>query len=263
MKAVVLQSNYLPWKGYFDLIYESDIFVFYDEVQYTKNDWRNRNRIYGANGLHWLTIPVPRSSVHLKISQVEITDPYWQARHFKSIRFAYESFPYYARIEPFLKEFYLEKKWKRLSELNQYSIREISRMLGIRTRFLNARDFHLKGGRIGKLIDLLKQVGATQYLTGPSAKNYLKDYEDLFMDAGISILYKDYAGYPPYPQRRSPFIHEVSILDMLVNLPLEGVGEYIWGRRQEDSPLQEVLSEPPRAYYHKQTKQTGPRAAGF
>ena len=233
MRAVVLQSNYLPWKGYFDLIHDCDVFIFYDEANYTKNDWRNRNRIYSPNGLQWLTIPIPRESVHLKISQVRIIDRYWQKKHLKVIRYAYESAPYFVQLEPLLEEFYVRKTWESLTELNHDMIERISRLLGIHTRFLDSKDFELQGGRTSRLLDLLTKVGADEYLTGPSAKEYLNPEEPLFRAKGIRITYKDYSGYPSYRQQSRPFIHQVSILDLLANIKLEEIGSYIWGWREE------------------------------
>src|SRR3954466_7356015 len=102
MRVVVLQSNYLPWKGYFDLIQNADVFVYYDEVQYTKNDWRNRNRICSKNGVHWLTIPIARDAVRLRISEVPLPDVRWQRDHFKTLTFSYRRAPYFEQIEPLL-----------------------------------------------------------------------------------------------------------------------------------------------------------------
>src|SRR3954471_21716869 len=100
MRVVVLQSNYLPWKGYFDLIQSADVFVFYDEVQYTKNDWRNRNRICSKNGLHWLTIPIRSDAVKKKISEVQLDDPRWQQDHFKILTQSYRAGRHFGQIEP-------------------------------------------------------------------------------------------------------------------------------------------------------------------
>src|SRR5262249_25047364 len=120
MRAVVLQSNYLPWKGYFDLIQSADVFVYYDEVQYTKNDWRNRNRIYPKNGLQWLTIPVSRDSVKLKIGEVRLPEAQWQEDHFKILHHSYRTARCFHQLEPLLHDFYRARVWTFLSELNRY-----------------------------------------------------------------------------------------------------------------------------------------------
>src|SRR5437868_37017 len=210
MRAVVLQSNYVPWKGYFDLIQSADVFVFYDEVQYTKNDWRNRNRICSKNGLHWLTIPVNRDSVKLKISEVTLPDPRWQSDHYKTLYQSYRSACYFHQIEPLLRDFYQDRAWTGLSEFNRYCVESISHVLGLSARFLNSKDFCLEGGRVERLVSLLRQIGVTEYLSGPRARAYLAGAEHLFAAAGVSLLFKSYDGYPQYPQLHEPFEHSVS-----------------------------------------------------
>ena len=154
MKVVILQSNYVPWKGYFDLIHDADVFVFYDEVQYTKNDWRNRNRIYTKNGLQWLTIPVNKEAVNGKISEVKIS-PEWQDLHFKSLYLGYKSAPYFSQLDELINDYLVNKKWDSLKDLNQYLIKRISGLLGIKTQFLDSANYTLSGDKIEKLIDLV------------------------------------------------------------------------------------------------------------
>jgi WbqC-like protein family len=233
MRAVVLQSNYLPWKGYFDLIQCAEVFVFYDEVQYTKNDWRNRNRICSKNGTHWLTIPIDHTAVKQRISEVRLGDSRWQETHFKSLHHTYRPAPCFRQIEPLLDDFYRAHTWTRLAEVNRYSIESIARMLGINTPFLDSKTFLLKGNRIERLVGLLQQIGATEYLTGPSARVYIGDGEALFDQAGIRLLFKSYEGYPAYPQLHMPFDPKVSIIDVLANVALSDCRKYITGQSPE------------------------------
>jgi hypothetical protein len=231
MRVVVLQSNYLPWRGYFDLIHDADVFVYYDEVQYTKNDWRNRNKIYSKNGLQWLTIPIAKTAVKLKISEVPLPEERWQQDHFKSLYFTYKAAPCFAQLEPLLDEAYVKTKWQFLVEINRYFIETISRMLGVTTQFKDSKDFQLEGDRVARLVNLLKRLGATEYISGPSAKEYLSGQEHLFAENGLRLTYKDYAGYPPYRQVREPFEPAVSIVDLLANLPVDEIKNCIWGWR--------------------------------
>jgi len=228
MKVVILQSNYLPWKGYFDLIHDADVFIFYDEVKYTKNDWRNRNKIYSKNGLHWLTIPMDKNAVKQKISEVRMKSDSWQKLHFDTLYMSYKGASYFRQIERFMVDIYRDKKWESLSALNQYCVLEISRYLGIATRFYNSKDFKLIDGRIERLIDLLVQVGATQYISGPSAKDYLSGSEHLFSDRNIGLTFKDYTGYPAYSQLSTPFENFVSIIDLMANVNKDEISNYIW-----------------------------------
>jgi hypothetical protein len=220
VRAVVLQSNYLPWRGYFDLIQCADVFVYYDEVQYTKNDWRNRNRICSSQGVHWLTIPIGRHAVKSRISDVALPDARWQEEHFRMLYSSYRAASHFGQIEPLLDDFYRQRTWSRLSELNRYCIERIAGLLGLQTRFLDSKDFTLVDGRVARLVSLLEQIGATEYLTGPSAREYLAGSEHLFAAAGIRLLFKSYSGYPEYPQLAQPFEPGVSIIDLLANVPL-------------------------------------------
>jgi hypothetical protein len=233
MKVVVLQSNYVPWKGYFDLINDADVFVFYDEVQYTTFDWRNRNKICSNNALHWLTISIPKEAQRLKISEVELKAENWQAEHVKALTNCYRKAPHFAQLEALMQEFWIDKQWTHLSELNHALIKKISGELGITTRFDDSKNYTLHPGRVERMLNLLIQVGATEYITGPSGREYLGPQEELFRENNISITYKSYGDYPRYKQLREPFEHGVSILDMIANLPWAEIPHYIWGWRQE------------------------------
>ena len=159
MKVAVLQSNYLPWRGYFDLIHDVDLFVFYDDVQYTVNDWRNRNRVKTANGVVWITIPIGNQNDR-RICDVEIRDRGWSRKHWMTIEQSYRRAPHFAKVAPFLREMYA-RDWRSLSELNQATIRMIATdMLGIATAFRDSREFELHSSKGDRLLSLLKQLGA-------------------------------------------------------------------------------------------------------
>lgn len=230
MKVAVLQSNYIPWKGYFDIIHDVELFIFHDDLQYTKNDWRNRNRIVTEGGLKWLTIPVGTDE-HRLILDVQMDDRSWQKKHFDMIRAAYLRAPYFERMRPFLEHVYLERRWNSLCELDRYLIERIGAdYLGITTKFADSREFATTGVKHEKLLSMLRSAGATTYVSGPAAKDYIlaADYER----ADIALVWKDYSGYPPYPQQHGgAFEHGVSILDLLLNTGDEAP-YYIWGWRE-------------------------------
>ncbi len=236
MKVAVIQTNYIPWKGYFDLINDADVFVYYDEVQYTKNDWRNRNQIYAKNGLHWLTIPIAKRSVTRKISEVRIDDHRWQKKHLASIISAYGRAPYFKEIRELIEDVYIYRKWDSLSELNRYLIERISNQLGCATRFVDSKELVLKGDRIERLIDISRQMNATEYITGPAAWAYLEGSEQLFAESNVDLTLKDYSGYPEYRQGRQPFEHAVSVLDLVVNVGFDQAPWYIWAWRDSKNP---------------------------
>ncbi len=229
-RVAVLQSNYIPWKGYFDIIHDVELFVFYDEVQYTKNDWRNRNVIYTESGLKWITLPCGYD-LKRKIIDVRIkTEVDWQNDHLKRLCTCYAKAPYFFKYKPFFEHAYLERKWEYLSELNKFLIKHIStEYLGIKTEFADSRDYDSCGHKSEKLLSLLLSAGCGEYLSGPAARDYLD--EDAFISKGIKVLWKDYSGYPKYRQLHEPFEHGVSVIDLLFNTGPDAP-YYIWGWRE-------------------------------
>jgi hypothetical protein len=228
-RVAILQSNYIPWKGYFDIIHDVDLFVFYDDVQYTKNDWRNRNRIKTRNGPMWLTIPTGTNLERL-VCDVRLSDTHWATKHWKSLCQSYSGTSHFKRYETFLKEIYLEMRWETLSELNQYLIKTIARdFLGIQTVFADSRKYPTQGKKLDRLMELIVKLDAQVYVSGPSAKSYIS--AERFDEIGVELVYKSYDGYPEYPQRYPPFDHAVSILDMLFNVGSDAP-IYIWGWRE-------------------------------
>ncbi|HOX29179.1 MAG TPA: WbqC family protein, partial [bacterium] len=213
MIVSVIQSNYIPWKGYFDIIHDSDVFVFYDDVQYTKNGWRNRNKIKTPKGASWVTIPVG-SHLDKLVCEIELNNDSWQKKHWLTIEQFYSKAPHFDEYKDFFSDFYLGSKWESLSILNQHLIKNIaSDFLGIKTKFMDSRDFDLNGCNVERLICLLRKIGADTYISGPAAKNYIID--DIFEKEGIRLVYKDYTQYPEYSQFHPPFDHNVSIIDLL------------------------------------------------
>ncbi len=231
LTVAVLQSNYIPWKGYFDVIHDADLFVFYDTAQYTKNDWRNRNRIKTATGCRWLTVPVG-SCWHQAIHEVELPvgpASSWAATHWRRLEAHYRKAPYFDQLSPLIKGFYEPGRFRTLSDLNQEMIRTLAReLLGITTRFADSREHPVSGARLDRLLALLREVGATRYVSGPAAKTYVEPAR--FADLGIELVWKDYAGYPEYPQFHPPFEHAVTILDLLFHTGPRA-SWYVWGWR--------------------------------
>jgi hypothetical protein len=228
MRVAIIQSNYIPWKGYFDIIRDVDTFVFLDDVQFTVRDWRSRNRIKTKDGLKWLTVPVGSDTRRL-IHEVAIPGGGWQKDHWRIIEQNYAKTPFFAHYRELFEEFYLGRTWTSLSAMNQYLTQRIAReCLGITTTFRDSREFEVQGHKLDRLLDLVRQTGATAYLSGPSARDYIDDMR--FEEAGIALEYKDYSGYPDYPQPYPPFEHAVSVLDLLFNVGPDAP-HYIWGWR--------------------------------
>jgi hypothetical protein len=213
-KVAILQSNYIPWKGYFDMIAAVDEFILYDDMQFTKNDWRNRNKIKTPNGLEWLSIPVGQN-ISRRIRDVEIASPAWQEKHWRTLAANYSRAPHFQEICGLLEPVYREYEHTHLSQVNRLLIETICGYLGINTIIKNSWDYVLGVGKTERLVDLCVQSDATEYISGPSAKNYIQS--ELFSKEGIRLTWFDYDGYPEYPQLWEGFQHGVSVLDLLFN----------------------------------------------
>lgn len=225
MKVAILQSNYIPWKGYFDIIHDVDLFIFYDDVQYTKNDWRNRNRIKSRQSSRWLTIPTHGSTSQL-IHEVGFANAHWQEQHWRTISQSYARAPHFASYRDLIEPVYRDRVWTRLSDLNQHLIQLIAReALGMTTTFADSRRYSAAGSKQDRLLDILAKCCATTYVSGPAARDYID--EASFTATGIDLIWKDYTGYPEYPQLSPPFEHGVSILDLLFNVGSDAP-YYIW-----------------------------------
>ena len=230
-RVAINQSNYIPWKGYFDLIHDAALFVFYDDVQFTKNDWRNRNKLKTLSGSCWATIPVG-SNLNRLIREVTPSGDLWQTKHWKTLNHLYGKAPYFKKYKNFLEHFYLDCKWENLSQINQYLIKHISQeYLGIKTRFLSSSELSKEGRRQERLLEMLSAAGAKTYVSGPAAKAYIEP--EAFQKAEIDLIWKDYSGYPEYHQFYPPFRHDVSILDLLFHTGPDAP-YYIWGWREEN-----------------------------
>lgn len=212
-RIAILQSNYIPWKGYFDLIAAVDEFVLYDSVQFTRRDWRSRNRIKTPQGLQWLTVPTGQS-IQRAIRDVEL-EPSWQAGHWKTLQTNYRRAKKFDEIQHWLEPLYFQHAYSRLSELNRVFIETICQYLGIKTKITNAWDYVQIAGKTSNLVNICTQAAAGEYVTGPAAQNYI-DHE-LFQQQGIQLTWFDYSGYKEYPQLWGDFCHEVTILDLLFN----------------------------------------------
>jgi hypothetical protein len=226
-RVAIVQSSYIPWKGYFDLIHDVDEFIFLDEVQFTARDWRSRNKIKTVQGPIWLTVPVGNNR-NRRIFEVALEDSTWQAKHWKSISHAYSRAPFFNMYREFFEHIYLGTCWRTLSEFNQATVRHIaSDMLGQSTRFVDSREYAAQGARLDLIIDLLKRAGATTYVSGPSALSYLD--QSRFDECGIELIIKRY-DYPEHPQLYPSFVHEVSVLDLLFNTG-PAAPSYIWSEK--------------------------------
>lgn len=217
-KVAVLQSNYIPWKGYFDIINMVDEFILYDDMQYTRRDWRNRNRIISGGELLWLSIPVvSKGKFFQKINETKVADCKWVDRHWRSIQYNYANAEFFGMYADRIKDVYeVCRKEIYLSRINWHFIKEICSILGIKTKITWSSEYQLAEGKTERLVQLVKDAGGDYYLSGPAAKDYMK--EELFAEAGIELAWMDYSGYPEYKQLSQIFEHGVSVLDLIFNM---------------------------------------------
>lgn len=214
-KAAILQSAYIPWRGYFDLIASVDHFILYDDVQYSNGDWRNRNRIKTAAGSKWLTIPIAKTGrIEKLINQVQAANDQWGVDHWNRVTAAYRKAPFFEEVMALLEPIYLSGE-VHLSTINRRLIEAICEYLGIKTQLHWSTDYHQTEGKSQRLADLVDAVGATVYVSGPAAKNYLD--ETVFSKTGKSVHWFSYADLKPYPQLHGSFDPAVSIIDLLFN----------------------------------------------
>ena len=227
-RIAIVQSGYIPWKGYFDLIGSVDEFVLYDDAQFTRRDWRNRNRIKTADGLKWLTVPVEvRGKYDQAIKDTRISDPFWRERHWKRLYHAYSTAPFFSEFAAQIEEVYQDSLDEHLSQINHRFLTAICRILGIDTKITWSMDYAATGRKSERLLEICRQAGATEYLSGPAAQVYLE--ETIFEEAGIDIMWMDYDGYPEYDQLYPPFEHHVTVLDLVFHTGTEAPAHMLSG----------------------------------
>jgi WbqC-like protein family len=212
----ILQSNYIPWKGYFDIIAAVDEFVIFDEVQFTRGDWRNRNRIVRSGISRWLTIPVRTSGrSRAPISTIETADPIWTQRHLSYLQQSYDRARHFRWLHPYLVDLYRRAEgMTRLTDINELFLRGLLELIELPTRLTRGEEVpRMATTANGRLIEICQAKGASIYVTGPAAKAYIDPEQ--FAEAGIALLYANYAGYPPYEQGTEAFDNHVSLVDTL------------------------------------------------
>lgn len=216
MRICIIQSPYIPWRGFFDLIGRCDEYVVFDGAQFVKRHWHNRNRIKTAQGGAWLTIPVLTTGRFTQpIAEVQIAGP-WAEQHWRSLELAYRRAPHFETYAQQIRASYEAAGRERLlTNVNQLFLREIAKLLGIKTRIVRDDAYPAAGAKTERLLGIARAAGADRYLSGPSARAYFD--EALFADAGIAVEWMAYDGYPPYPQLHGEFDPAVTVLDLLFN----------------------------------------------
>jgi len=237
MNCAITQPSYIPWRGHFHLIQKADVFVFFDDVQYTRKSWRNRNRVEGDEKARWLTIPVSvrdHQARRVPIKEVEIDwSRDWNLSHRRILHQAYRKAPHYRRFEPLLDEIFSQRP-RLLADFTIETTIALARALDLGdTRFVRSSELEPSGTQTDRVISLMKQVGATHLINGPTARDYT-DHEKLEA-AALSVEYMTY-DYGEYPQLRAPFDPHLSVLDLLL-MTGRDAGSYIWEQPKRSAGL--------------------------
>lgn len=211
VRVGVIQSNYIPWRGYFDFIRSVDLFVFHDDIQYTKQDWRNRNKIRTPSGTEWLTVPVKKAPVETTIDDTQVCAG-WEAEHLRKLERHLGKAPHFKDVLRLLDL----PELKSLAELNRALIFRICTYLQIYTETVRSADLHLSGTKTDRLIDIMQKVGGKTYVSGPAAKSYLE--VEKMNQAGFDVEWKTYGPYPDYQQQYEGFEPAVTVLDLIANV---------------------------------------------
>lgn len=231
-RVAIVQSNFIPWKGYFDMIAAVDEFILYDDMQYTRRDWRNRNQIKTPQGMQWLSVPVKVKGKYFQtIRDTELDGNLWRESHWKSLTLNYRKARHFEEVASILEPIYLKGSHDHLSPLNRDLLECICRYLGIDTRISCSWDYPQVEGKSERLAGLCANSGATQYISGPAAKDYLN--EAVFRDLGIDVQWFEYSGYREYPQLWGEFVHGVSIVDLLFNCGKDSADFLKFVRKEE------------------------------
>lgn len=230
----IIQPSFLPWRGYFHIIQQCDIFVFYDDVQYDRRSWRNRNVIKTAIGKQWISVPVfTKGKYSQRINETKIHNKLdWRKKILDSIYFSYKKAPFFDRYYDWLAE-QINRQWEYISDLDVHLTRKIAAELDIWIRYIKSSELDIPAQfkKLERILKICKILNATKYITGPMAKDYILSDEP-FRDFGIELIYQKY-NYPEYPQLYGDFEPHVSIIDLLFNAG-DKSAEFIWAIKKED-----------------------------
>jgi hypothetical protein len=221
MLVAIHQPEHLPWLGFFEKMQRADLFVLLDDVQFSKGDFQNRNRVKGSAGVQWLTVPIVQKFPQ-KINEVEIAGDEWRLKHWKTLSTCYARSPHFAELLPVFEEFY-HRRWEKLVELNVAAIRLLARLMGLETKIVLSSEMKVAGQKSDLILNICKEVGATAHYSGVMGGAYLD--QKSFHQAGIEIVVQSFS-HPTYQQlfmKKQGFVPKLSVLDLLFNCGAEGL----------------------------------------
>jgi hypothetical protein len=219
--VAIHQPEHMPWLGFFEKLLRADVFVVLDDVQFSKGDFQNRNRVKGQGGAQWLTVPVAQR-LGQKINKVEIAGDAWRAKHWKTLRSCYARAAHFEEFAGRFEEFYA-RTWAKLSELIVEAIRMLARAFGVEKEFVFSSTLGAVGQKSELVLNICKAVGATRYYSGRAGGAYLD--AEAFGRAGVEIVVQEFE-HPVYEQlfmKEQGFVPNLSALDLLFNRGAEGL----------------------------------------
>jgi hypothetical protein len=228
-KIIITQSNYIPWKGYFTTMKKASHIILYDNAQYTRRDWRNRNKIITPNGPAWLSIPIDvKGKYHQKVNEAKVKNNDWPTDHWNKIVQNYRHASSFKEYSQHFEKLYVDelKNYEYLTDINRIMLQKCIQLLGIDIEIIDSRQLDIRGGKTEKLINICRDLNADEYFTGPAAQGYME--EELFSKNNIKLTYYDLDNFPTYKQKWDGFDHYVSILDMFFNLGKDTANYFNW-----------------------------------
>jgi hypothetical protein len=237
VNVVILQPFYLPYSGVFELVRMADVFVFYDDVKVSRQNWQSRNQIKTSTGTQWLVVPL-RGSNEGTVRETAINDDEpWRRKHRSSIEQAYAKAPHRALVLDALGPLWAQP-WSDLAALNIATFTRLSELVGVSADFVRSSELDVPGSASQRVLDICRALGATRYISGPSAKAYLD--EPAFASADIELCYHRFQ-HPRYHQLHGDFVPYLSVVDLLANegpeagAILRGCGEAVTADQFEDA----------------------------
>jgi hypothetical protein len=218
------QPNFMPWIGYFYKMAKSDLFIYLDDVQYTKNSYQNRVKIRTAQVDAWLTLPILHSfgqlTSEVRINQTEK----WQVKHLKTLELNYKKAIYFEPVFSLISGVYQSNEWECMSDLNIALIDKLCAYIGIKTKTVKSSEVKVEGSATERLVNLIRAVNGTEYLSGSGGMKYQE--EELYSQNGIKLDYSQFK-HPEYPQLWGGFSKGLSVVDLLFNCKRENVIELV------------------------------------
>lgn len=215
MRIVISQSMFFPWSGILEQIKLADVFVHYDDVAFSKGSFTNRVQLKVPSGRRWLTLPLKDMHLGQKINEISTQSrEAWIEKHRHLLRESLDGAAYVKDAIEIYESVFRESSSNRLSDIARASTLAMAKYFNLQrsVEFVDSRELNIGGAGSERVLNIVKALGGTQYITGHGARNYLKHQQ--FSDAGIEVEYMNYHCLS-YQQQYGDFTPYVSALDLI------------------------------------------------